>query len=81
MHKLKVTELDQHAELLLLIGAASPGMAADYLSSCSLNAEPKEASAKWVVSMTLIGQMIEYAAKLPSSFTQQATRCGHGMTI
>lgn len=74
MHKLQVTELDQHAELLLLIGAASPTMAADYLSSCTLNVEPKEASARWVVSMTLIGQLIDHAAKLPLDFLEQACR-------
>lgn len=74
MHKLRVTELDNHAQLLLLIGAASPAMAADYLSSCTLNVEPKLACAKWVVSMTLIGQMIEYAAKQPSGILQQTAR-------
>ncbi len=74
MHKLRVTELDQHAQLLLLVGAASPVMAADYLSSCSLNLEPKEASAKWLVSMTLVGQMIEFASKVPTTYLQQTSR-------
>ena len=74
LHKLRVTEVDQHAQLLLAVGAASPSMAADYLSSCSLNLEPKEASVRWLISMKLIGQMVECASEAPAEFLLQANR-------
>ena len=68
LHKLKVTEVDRHAELLLAVTAASPAMAADYLSSCALNLEPKASSSKWLVGMTLVGQLVQAAAKASDPF-------------
>ncbi|KAL0021866.1 hypothetical protein WJX77_009321 [Trebouxia sp. C0004] len=63
LHKLKVTEVDRHAELLLAVAAASPAMAVDYLSSCTLNLEPKASSSKWLVGMTLVGQVVQAVKK------------------
>ena len=68
LHKLKVTEVDSHAELLLAMAAASPAMAADYLSSCMLNLEPKASSSRWLVGMTLVAQLVQAAAKASDPF-------------
>ena len=68
LHKLKVTEIDRHAELLLAVASASPAMAADYLSSCVLNLEPKASSSRWLVGMTLVGQLVQAAAKASEPF-------------
>ncbi len=68
LHKLKVTEVERHAELLLAVAAASPAMAVDYLSSCALNLEPKASSSRWLVGMTLVGQLVQAAAKASDPF-------------
>ncbi len=68
LHKLKATEVDRHAELLLAVAAASPVVAVDYLSSCMLNLEPKASSSKWLVGMTLVGQLVQAAAKASDPF-------------
>lgn len=68
LHKLKVTEVERHAELLLAVAAASPAMAIDYLSSCMLNLEPKASSSRWLVGMTLVGQLVQAAAKASDPF-------------
>lgn len=74
LHKLKVTEVDRHAELLLGVCAASPAMAADYLSSCSLALDPKAGSSRWLVAMTLLGQVVQAAAKVTNPFTKLMRR-------
>ena len=68
MHKLRVTENDRHAELLLAICAVSPSMASAYLATCSLAMEPKAGSSRWLVAMTLMGQLVQSAAKVSSPF-------------
>ncbi|KAL0027614.1 hypothetical protein WJX79_002615 [Trebouxia sp. C0005] len=74
LHKLKVTEVERHAELLLAVAAASPAMAADYLSSCALNMEPKASSSRWLVGMTVVGQLVQAAAKAADPFQQLINR-------
>ncbi len=68
LHKLKVTEVDRHAALLLAVASASPTMAVDYLSSCALNLEPKASSSRWLVGMTLVGQIVQAAAEASDPF-------------
>lgn len=70
LHKLKVTEMDRHAEVLLAVTAASPAMAADYLTSCSLTLEPKASSSRWLVGMTLVGQVAQAAGKAADPFQE-----------
>ncbi len=70
LHKLKVTEVTRHAELLLAVSAAFPFMAADYLTSCSLNLEPKASSSRWLVGMTLVGQLVQAAAQAVDPFQE-----------
>lgn len=74
MHKLRVTEADRHAELLLAICAGSPSMAAAYLANCTLALEPKGGSSRWLVAMTLIGQLVQSSAKVPNPFNEVIRR-------
>lgn len=74
MHKLRVTEAHRHAELQLAICAGSPPMASAYLANCSLALEPKAGSSRWLVAMTLVGQLVQSAAKGTSPFTEAIGR-------
>lgn len=74
MHKLRVTEAEQHAELLLAVCAASPFMAAAYLANCTLALEPKAGSSRSLVAMTLVGQLVQLAAKVTSPFKDMIRR-------
>lgn len=74
MHKLRVTEANRHAELLLAICAGSPRMASAYLANCSLVLEPKAGSSRWLVAMTLVGQVVQSAAKGTNPFTEAIAR-------
>ena len=80
LHKLKVTQVDRHAAVLLAVTNASPAMAADYLSSCQLNLEPKSSSSKWLVAMTLVGQLIQAAAQGDPPFQDAVERYAHRRT-
>lgn len=70
MHKLRVTEVERHAELLLAICAGSPSMAAAYLAACGLALEPRGGSPRWLVGITLVGQLVQSAAQAASPCTQ-----------
>lgn len=76
MHKLRVTEVERHAELLLSICAGSPSTAAAYLAACSLALEPKAASPRWLVAMTLVGQVVQSAARAANPFAELIGRYG-----
>ena len=78
LHKLKVTEVQRHAELLLAVCAASPSLAADWLTTRSLALEPKGGSSRWLVAMTLVGQVIADAATTSNPFDELITRCDRG---
>lgn len=49
-------------------------MAADYLAGCSVALEPKAGSARWLVAMTLMGSLVQVAAKTDNPFVQLIQR-------
>ena len=64
LSKLKATQTDRHAQLLLSVARAAPAMAADYLNSCSSNVlELTASSSHWFVGMTLTGQLVQAASQ------------------
>ena len=76
MHKLRVSEVDRHAELLLAICAGSASMAAAYLAACGLALEPRAGSPRWLVGMTLVGQLVQSAAQAANTFSDLIERYG-----